>query len=137
MRRPLRRVAGEVSAVITGATPTHEHLRDRLAGTLVVTLLIDAVGTVAAFYAERHGPKTDIHSIGTAFFWVSAQLTTVSSQMTNPVTTAGRALDLVLEVYAITVVVSLAGSFGAFFHGRSVERRAAAEAKRAEAETGA
>jgi hypothetical protein len=45
--------------------------------------------------------------------------------MTNPVTTAGRALDLVLEVYAITVVVTLAGSFGAFFHGRSAERHAA------------
>jgi hypothetical protein len=129
LRRPLRQVAGEVSAVVTGATPTHRHLRERLTAALVVTLVVDAVGTVIAFYAERHGPKTDIHSIGTAFFWVSAQLTTVSSQMTNPVTTAGRALDLVLEVYAITVVVSLAGSFGAFFHGRSAQR--AAEAKRA------
>jgi hypothetical protein len=131
LRRPLRRVGGEVSAIVKGATPTHEHLRDRLVGTLVVTLLVDLVATVVAFYAERHGPKTDIHSIGTAFFWVSAQLTTVSSQMTNPVTTAGRALDLVLEVYAITVVASLAGSFGAFFHGRSAERHAA-EAKQAQ-----
>jgi hypothetical protein len=132
LRQPLRRVAREVTAVATGATPTHLHLRDRLVGTVVVTLFVDVVGTVVAFYTERHGPKTDIHSIGTAFFWVSAQLTTVSSQMTNPVTTAGRALDLVLEVYGITVVVTLAGSFGAFFHGRSAERRAAAEAKRAE-----
>jgi hypothetical protein len=103
-----------------------------LAGALALTLLVDAIGTVVAFYAERHGPKTDIHSIGTAFFWVSAQLTTVSSQMTNPVTTTGRALDLVLEVYAITVVVTLAGSFGAFFHGRSAERHAA-EARNAQA----
>jgi hypothetical protein len=131
LRRPLRRVAGEVSAVVTGATPTHEHLRDRLVGTLVLTLVIDVVATFVAFYAERHGPRTDIHSIGTAFFWVSAQLTTISSQMTNPVTTAGRALDLVLEVYAITVVASLAGSFGAFFHGRSAERRAAEAAPQA------
>jgi hypothetical protein len=122
VRKWLRRVAGEIGAVATGATPTHEHLRERLVGALLVTLIVDAIFSVAVYYAERHGPKTDIHSIGTAFFWVSAQLTTVSSQMTNPVTTTGRTLDIVLEVYAITVVVAMAGSFGAFFHRRSAER---------------
>jgi hypothetical protein len=122
VRKPLRRVAGEIGAVATGATPTHEHLRERLLGALLVTLIVDAIFSVAVYYAERHGPRTDIHSIGTAVFWVSAQLTTVSSQMTNPVTTAGRTLDIALEVYAITVVVAMAGSFGAFFHRRSAER---------------
>jgi hypothetical protein len=122
VRKPLRRVAGEIGAVATGATPTHEHLRERLLGALLVTLIVDAIFSVAVYYAERHGPRTDIHSMGTAVFWVSAQLTTVSSQMTNPVTTAGRTLDIALEVYAITVVVAMAGSFGAFFHRRSAER---------------
>jgi hypothetical protein len=117
------RVFGEIRAILMAETPTHRHLRERLTGALFVTLLVDAVATVAAYYFERHGPKTDIHSIGTALFWVSTQLTTVSSQMTNPVTTAGRILDVLLEIYAITVVVALAGSFGAFFHRRSTERR--------------
>jgi hypothetical protein len=35
-----------------------------------------------------------------------------------------------MEAYAITVVASLAGSFGAFFHGRSRERRAASYGER-------
>jgi hypothetical protein len=87
-----------------------------------VTLIVDAAATVAAYFAERHGPQTDIHSIGTAFFWVSGQLTTVSSQMSNPVTSIGRVLDIALEIYAIVVVMAMAGSFASFFHRRSIER---------------
>ena len=59
--------------------------------------------------------------LGGALFWVSAQLPTVSSQMPNPGTTPGRVLDIVLEVWAITVVATLAASLAAFFHARQVE----------------
>jgi hypothetical protein len=52
---------------------------------------------------------------------VSAQLTTVSSQMPNPVSGWGRALDIVLEVWAITVAATLAASLAAFFRARHVE----------------
>jgi len=45
--------------------------------------------------------------------------------MTNPLTAAGRILDVGMEAYAITVVAALAGSFGAFFHRRSSERERA------------
>jgi hypothetical protein len=41
--------------------------------------------------------------------------------MPNPVTTPGRLLDLALEVWAISVVATLAGSLAAFFHARHVE----------------
>ena len=122
MRRHFARLGREVRAIATGATATHEHLRDRVLGALFLTLIVDVVATVAAYFAERHGPDTDIHSIGTALFWVSAQLTTVSSQMTNPVTSAGRILDIALEVYAIVVVIAMAGSFSSFFQRRSIER---------------
>ncbi len=105
-----------------GSTATHEHLRDRLVVALLVTLIVDVVATYLAYRFERHGPKTDIHSLGSSLFWVSAQLTTVSSQMTNPVTTAGRVLDIGLEIYAIVVVMALAGAFGSFFQRRSIER---------------
>jgi uncharacterized protein involved in cysteine biosynthesis len=41
--------------------------------------------------------------------------------MPNPVTTAGRVLDIVLAVWAISVVATLAASLAAFFQARHVE----------------
>jgi hypothetical protein len=55
-------------------------------------------------------------------FWTSTQLLTVSSQLPNPLSTPARVLDVVLQAYAISVVAILAGSLGAFFHGRTMER---------------
>jgi hypothetical protein len=46
--------------------------------------------------------------------------------MPNPVTTAGRAIDIVLEVWAISVVATLAASLAAFFRARHVEHMPAA-----------
>jgi len=66
--------------------------------------------------------------MGTALFFSSTQLLSVSSSMSNPVTPLGRVLDIGMEAYAITVVAALAGSFGAFFHRRSSERIAAQQA---------
>jgi hypothetical protein len=40
------------------------------------------------------------------------------------VTTAGRMIDIVLEIWAITVAATLAASLAAFFHGRHVEESA-------------
>ncbi|MDQ1741591.1 MAG: voltage-gated potassium channel, partial [Pseudonocardiales bacterium] len=54
----------------------------------------------------------------------SAQLTTVSSQMPNPVTPGGRVLDIALEFWAISVVATLAASLAAFFHARHAEQHA-------------
>ena len=105
--RELRRVA-------TGATDEHTKFRRRLATTFVVTLVVDAVGSVL-MYALEHGEKgSQIGSAFKSFFWVTTQLLTVSSQMPNPVTTGGRIVDIFLEVWAITVVATIAGSFAAF-----------------------
>jgi len=116
------RATSEAVAVARGSTPTHRHLRDRVTVVIVVTVFVDAVCTVLAYLVERHAPQTDIHSVGSAAFWTTSQLLTVSSSMSNPLSSAGRALDVLMEIYAITVVASLAGSFGAFFHRRSQER---------------
>ena len=43
------------------------------------------------------------------------QLLTISSQLRNPVTSAGKVLDVALEAWAIFVVTAVAGSFAAFF----------------------
>jgi hypothetical protein len=111
--------------VLRGETHTHRILRSRLAFLFGVTLVLDAVGTILMYLLEHDHRGSGIHNLGGALFWVSAQLTTVSSQMPNPVTTPGRALDIVLEVWAISVVATLAGSLAAFFRARHVEHMAA------------
>jgi hypothetical protein len=117
--------ARELRAIARAETETHRHLRERLAGIALVSVAVDLVCAVLTFLFERHAPGTDVKSIGSALFFSSTQLLTVSSSMANPLTTAGRVLDVAMEAYAITVVASLAGSFGAFFHRRSHERAGA------------
>jgi len=51
----------------------------------------------------------------------STQLLTVSCQMRDPISFAGRALDIFMEAYAISVVAALAGATGAFIQKRWVE----------------
>ena len=108
--------------VARGVTPTHEHLRSRLVFLFVVTIVLDAVASVLVFLFERHADGTGITTFGDSVFWTSTQLLTVSSQLPNPISTPARVLDVFLQAYAISVVVILAGSFGAFFHRRGIER---------------
>jgi hypothetical protein len=121
--RAVRRSAiDEVRKVARGATPTHEHLRSRISLVVVATVLLDAVASVLIFGFERHASGTGITTLGDAIFWTSTQLLTVSSQLPNPISTPARVLDVFLQAYAISVVAVLAGSFGAFFHRRGLER---------------
>jgi hypothetical protein len=123
-----------VCAEATDASPTmssvhvprtaHIHLRERVRVLVLATIAVDAVCALIAYFAERDAHGTGIHSFGTAAFWTTTQLLTVSSQMPNPLTTVGRVLDVGMEIYAMTAVTALAGMFGAFFHHRSKERNA-------------
>ncbi|MDQ6914513.1 MAG: hypothetical protein M3155_01725 [Actinomycetota bacterium] len=126
--RALRGASHEVYAVVRGLSDTHRHLRDRLLAIGMATLGVDLVCAVIAFFAERHAPQTEVKSFGSAIFWTSTQLLTVSSQLHNPITPGARVLDVFMEAYAITVVATLAGAFGSFFYRRGVER--AGEPKR-------
>ena len=108
--------------LVRGDSLTHRFLRARLTFLLVATLLLDAVATVIMYLLEHNKPDSGFHDFGGALFWVSAQLTTVSSQMPNPVTGLGKAVDLVLEVWAISVVALLAASMASFFTARHHER---------------
>jgi hypothetical protein len=111
----------EIVKVAQGTTRTHQRLRDRLLVIGLATLGIDLICAVAAFLLERHAAHTEIETFGSAFFWTSTQLLTVSSQMKNPITAGGRVLDVFMEVYAITVIAALAASMGAFLHKRGLE----------------
>lgn len=134
--RVIRTAAQELRWVLRGRSPVHERLRDRLAAIALVTIGLDLVFAVLAYLFEHGEPQTEIKSYGSALFWTSTQLLTVSSQIQNPFSTAGRILDVLMEIYAITVVGSVAGSIGAFLVGRhgQLEREAEEEAKKAAGE---
>jgi hypothetical protein len=122
VQQPVRAGSQEVLKVARGVTPTHYHLRSRLIFIVVATVILAAVASVLVFFFERHADGTGITTFGDSLFWTSTQLLTVSSQLPNPLSTPARVLDIFLQAYAISVVAMLAGSFGAFFHRRSIER---------------
>jgi hypothetical protein len=93
----------------------HRRLISRLLLVLALTTLVDLAGTVATYAFERHAHGTDIHSLGDALFFTTVQLLTVSSQIRNPFTAAGRVVDVFLEIWAVVVVAGFAGALATFF----------------------
>jgi hypothetical protein len=127
-------MATEVRMVLRGETHTHRFLRARLTFLAAATLVLDAVATLVMYLLEHDDPHSGFDDVGGALFWVSTQLTTVSSQLPNPVTTPGRILGVLLQVWAISVVATLAGSLAAFFRARHVEHIAGTIAPRKSAQ---
>ena len=111
----------EARMLLRGASHTHRVLRGRIAFLVAWTVGLDAAGTVLMYLFEHGKRSSGFDDLGGALFWVSAQLTTVSSQMPNPVTTPGRVVDIVLEVWAVSVVAALAASLASFFLARHAE----------------
>ena len=93
----------------------HRRLLARLALVLLITVVIDAIGSVLVYVFERHAEGTEITSFGDAVFFTTVQLLTVSSQIKNPLTPAGRVVDVFLEVWAVIVVAGSAGAIATFF----------------------
>jgi hypothetical protein len=118
----LRAGAREVHNLVRAVTPTHAHLRGRIVFLAATTAIIDVGASVLIFMFEHHAAGSKVTNIGDSIFWTSTQLLTVSSQLPNPISPAARILDIFLQAWAISVVAALAGSFGAFFHRRGIER---------------
>jgi hypothetical protein len=93
----------------------HRRLISRLLIVLALTAVIDAIGTVLVYSFERNTSQTDVHSFFDAFFFTTVQLLTVSSQIKNPLTVAGRVVDIFLEIWAVLVVAGSAGAIASFF----------------------
>ncbi len=93
----------------------HRRLFARLLLALGLTLVIDLAGAVLVWLTERHAHGTDIHGFGDALFFSTVQLLTISSSLKNPLTAAGRVVDVALQAWAIVVVAGIGGSFAAFF----------------------
>jgi hypothetical protein len=111
----------ELRDVLRAATPTHRRLRDHLMTIVIVTAGVDLLCAVVALLLERHAQQTDIQTFGSAAFWTTTQLLTVSSQIKNPISTGGRLLDVFMEIWAVTVIATLAGAFGSFLQKRGQE----------------
>ena len=125
LTRVLGEAGTEVRDVLRAGTPTHGRLRDRLVAIAVVTVGVDLVCAVMAFVFEHAQKQTQIKSFGSALFWTSTQMLTVSSNIANPISFPARVLDVAMEIYAITVIGSLAGALGAFLLKRGEELDAA------------
>jgi hypothetical protein len=119
-RRHARNAHQEVIAVARAKTPTHAHLRRRLLVIFAATAVMAVICTGIVYLTERHAKGTEIHDLFDAFIFSTSQLLTASS-VASPQTDFGKVLELFFDLWAISVVATLAGSFGAFFHQRSKE----------------
>ena len=93
----------------------HRRLAARLVIAFVLTLLVLAAGSVLIWIFESGKKGGEIQGFGDAVFFTAVQLLSVSSSITNPVTAAGKVIDVALEAWAIFVVTAIAGSFASFF----------------------
>lgn len=127
MARPphvhVQRASREMIQVIRGSSATHAHLRDRVLAIIWVSAVVAVFCTVGIYFTEHHADGTQIHNAFDAALFATSHLLTASSVAT-PATTGGKVLQLFFDIYAITVVATLAGSFGAFFHRRGLEKDA-------------
>jgi hypothetical protein len=105
---------GEELTRLTTVEERHRRLAARLALVLAATALVGLAGSIGTFFAERHAQGTQIHTIGQAVFFATTQILTVSSSMKNPLTPTGRAIDVVLEAWAVVVVAGSAGAVASF-----------------------
>ena len=93
----------------------HRRLFSRLLLVLMLTAVVDGIGTVLVYFFERNVKHTDVHTLFDAFFFTTVQLLTVSSQIKNPLSVAGRVVDVFLEIWAVLVVAGSAGAIASFF----------------------
>ncbi len=97
----------------------HRRLLARLGLAIAMTLVIDAIGSVLVWTFESGLAHGDIHGFGDSVFFTTVQILTVSSQISNPLTAAGKVIDVGLQIWAIFVVTAVAGSFSEFFNAAS------------------
>ena len=89
LMRVLGEATTEVRDVVRAGTPTHARLRDRLVAIAVATVGFDIVCAVLAFLFEHDQKQTQIKTLGSALFWTTTQMLTVSSSIQNPISSRG------------------------------------------------
>src|SRR6476646_1055489 len=104
----------ELRKVVRAETALHERFRRHVIAIVSATIVVDLACAVLAYLFERDADNSQVTGFGTALFWTTTQMLTVSSNVQNPLTTGGRILDVFMEIWAITIVATLTGSFGSF-----------------------
>jgi hypothetical protein len=121
IHRVMASAGRELYHVGRGSTTTHRRLRERLTVIAVATVGVDLICAVLVLFLERNAHETEIKTFGSALFWTSTQLLTVSSNLGNPISTGGRILDVFMELWAITVIAALTGAVASFLNKRAEE----------------
>lgn len=93
----------------------HRRLLARLLIAFGLTAAVAVAGSILIYVFESGKKGGDVHGFGDAVFFTLVQLLTISSSLSNPVTAAGKVVDVALEAWAIFVVTAVAGSFASFF----------------------
>jgi ABC-type uncharacterized transport system permease subunit len=93
----------------------HRRLLARIVLAFLFSVVVDLAGGVVMWALESGNKGSDIHGFGDALFFCTVQILTVSSSLKNPITSGGKVVDVVIELWAIFVVTALAGSFATFF----------------------
>ena len=100
---------------LTTLEERHRRLLARLLIAFGMSLVVFAIGTVLVWAFESGQRGGNIKGVGDAAFFTAVQLLTVSSSITNPLSAAGKVVDVGLEVWGVFVITAVAGSFAAFF----------------------
>lgn len=94
----------------------HRRLIARLLLAAGATFVVFLVGTWGVWLTENGQKGGSINGLGDAAFFTAVQLLTVSSSLPNPLTTAGKMIDVALEAWAVIVITGVAGTFSTFFN---------------------
>jgi voltage-gated potassium channel len=93
----------------------HRRLLARVFIAVGLSAMVDAVCALLMWSYESGLKGSSIHGFGDALFFCTAQIVTVSSSYTNPLTNGGQIVDVVIEFWGIFVCTAIAGSFASFF----------------------
>jgi hypothetical protein len=93
----------------------HRRLLARIMLAFCLSVVVDLAGGLLMWVLESGKKGSDLHGFGDALFFSTVQILTISSSLKNPITSAGKVVDVLLEFWAIFVVTALAGSFATFF----------------------
>jgi hypothetical protein len=93
----------------------HRRLLARIVLAFCLSVVVDLAGGLVMWLLESGKKGSDLHGFGDALFFTTVQILTVSSSLKNPITSGGKIVDVVLELWAVFVITAVAGSFASFF----------------------
>ena len=123
--RVLGSAAREFRDVLRGATATHRRLRDHLV--TITTVGVDVFCAIVAVLLERHFQADRDKDIGRRCVLDDDSASDGFLVAQEPDLGGGRILDVLMEIYAITVIAGLAGAIGTFFQNGARRPRTSTE----------